>query len=657
MTKWMSLRGPGLCLELGFLLLLLFESFGFSAGASMSETAGTQVDMWQSQVETHEEKTFTFSSSPLQTHDSLESVWGNAETETETDGGFLQNDRIAQPIQPSIPSPPRASFLRKASPLILFASLAFLLSASLVAVRGKRQTALSPQLSAGEKTKDKESHPNKDIISDLHAVRDSLPAAEELAEAVGTTEAQELFDVAYAAVRAGEEEIGKEDVKQLQKCLFGALNALRRLHQAACRAAEIADTYDYEDGKEIMRALLICDDESLSKAQRDGLVPFKTSIQISYLHYRQLSKQVQALREKIEAEVPYKIEHIKTSFLSAAADLEYLRKAKEERRRVFKRMVERRQGLQATYRLLLTQQAFNDLQQLREEFELAEMYVALVQEAAANEPEEGERRRHLETLKENIAKNEMLLASLIGESTSVLTGENFEKMKAQVKKVEASLELSKCELEKTWQSVDLQTNLPVSLDASLKAKAKTRLLQALERARRKHEMEATLESVHTAITEALDYRSNARSDEAKGRDGLGRAFLEEADSIASRTESVDADVDACKHSVQQLESLKDAESILRVAAATSAASLAELVKARLLIMRIHLSNSLKDEISSIRADAAAVFHGRNQHLKELKNKVHSAYQAAREAGTLREKAQAVAEMRKIADEARRAGRK
>ncbi|KAL8444631.1 hypothetical protein Emag_005414 [Eimeria magna] len=664
----MSLGNQGLCLKLGILLPLLLEGWKFSAAGgphltppnSESETAGSQVHLWESVARNEDGSASSFPLSPLFTHSFFDSVWDSAETETDADP--RENTEITQPIQPSVTSSPRASFLRKAWPSMLFASLAAFLSVSLVAGHGNRSatplkawSALTPRLDAVEKLENVESISNKEIFSQLNAVRSLLPAAAKLAKAVGTTEAQQLLGLAYAAVPAGKQQMKGKNIMELQGCLAGALDALRRLHQAACAAAEIADAYDYEDGNALVSALPMCEDKSLSRAQREGLAPFKTSVHFSYLHYMQLSKRVQMLREKIEGErPPYAIGDIKTALYSTAADLEYLRKAKEDRRRAFKRALERRQGLQATLRLLLAQQTFKGLQELHEEFKLVGVYVALAEEAAASGLEGAKMNSNLEALKESIAKNEVLLASLISESTTVLTGDNFEKMKTQAKRVETFLELLKYQLEKTWQSATSQTKIPASLDAPLKVKAQMSLTQALECACRKQEVQATVESMRTAIAEALTYRSGD-PEQSMGND-LASIFLKEVNYIAGRTDKINANVNSCKRSLQQLENLKGVESMTRAAAAIGAASLAELVDAQLLIIKIHLLSSLEEETSSVMADAAAAFLN-NQHLAELQNRINCAHHAAREAGTLQEKAQAVAEMRKIADEVEDAGRK
>ncbi|KAL8435169.1 hypothetical protein ACSSS7_002648 [Eimeria intestinalis] len=572
----------------------------------------------------------------------------------------VKNAINAKPIQPTVVPPPHTSFLRKASPLVLLASLAVFLSVSLVAVRGKggapppeAPTALTPQLTTGEKLEDAKLEPKEELRAQLNAVRDFLPAAEKLAKAVGTPQAHPLLDLAYAAVPAGEEEAGKKDIKELKGCLIGALTALRRLYQAACTAAEAADTYDYEDGKGLISSLSVCEDESLSEAQRERLVPFKISVHFSYLHYMRLSKEVQAMREKIEDERPYKIEGVKRAFLSAAADLKHLQEAKEGRKRAFKKAVQRRQGLQGTVRLLLTKQAFNALQQLQEEFGLVSAYVALAEEAAISQFEDAGMNGGLAALKENIAKSEMLLATLVSEFTTVLAGEDFGRIKAQVKKIEASLAPSKDELEKAWSIVTSHMEFRASLRGPLKEKTRRLLTQTLERACRKQELQTTLESMRAAILEALAHSSSAQEDSVG--DGLAKRLLEEADAIVSRSHTRTAYVNSSKQSVKQVGSLNEAASVMRLAAATGAASLEDLVDARLLMLKAHLLSSLEEETGSLMQGAAVIFQD-NQQLEKLRNQLDRAHQAAKAAGTLEEKAHAVAEMRTIADEAWRAGR-
>ncbi|KAL8270115.1 hypothetical protein Esti_005969 [Eimeria stiedai] len=166
-------------------------------------------------------------------------MWGGAEADA--DPG--ENAVNAQPIHPSVFPPPRASSF---------------------------QTV--------EKPKDK-------VKSERRGLRYILPAAENLAKAVGTTQAKRLLDLAYAGLPAGEEETKEKDIKELQGNLDGALGALIKLHQTARTAAEAADTDDHEDGNGLLVALWMCEDESLS-GLRERLAPFQelSSLFVPSLH-------------------------------------------------------------------------------------------------------------------------------------------------------------------------------------------------------------------------------------------------------------------------------------------------------------------------------------------------------------------------------------
>ncbi|KAL8446637.1 hypothetical protein Emag_004697 [Eimeria magna] len=501
----------------------------------------------------------------------------------------------------------------------------------------------------------------EETCSRLAAVERLAPAAERLAEAAGTHEAETLLRSMYASLSAANK--AKQDTAKTQLFLDEALSALIELHQVAAKvgATLLADGPPSIADEACLAPNL---EDLLDFNDAEAVAPFYTYMRSLSDHYDRRTEQMREAVAHLQASGQLKDEDDGSLLVSAAADLEALRQAVIDRRHTADVLLAIRNKTRSFLRTLFLRESYQRFRQLDGDLDIQNAYFSILEEVTLSRTTKGstnllelEANSHLQEIRSRLNENSAKLSLLIEEAGTIAL--KFTDIVEKSRKIADGQQLLQKELMETLALMAEHFQSPTIMDSRAREVVKQVIVHSLERIKEdKKDVNDFIRSFDAKL--GLDHASESS--------GLHQfAPLAQSNLIGDMSYAIRAIDEELKRHCQDLEHiLKRVEgspsftlgvNMMNAAVSIATEAVAGRTEMRLFEPEVFLMTSLQEDFNRIRAKAAdaASYIDRcpsseRQKLKELEEQLHAASDLAAHALTLSDRAQAVADMQALTDE-------
>ncbi|KAL8272276.1 hypothetical protein Esti_003793 [Eimeria stiedai] len=504
--------------------------------------------------------------------------------------------------------------------------------------------------------------PDEESYKRLAAVRGLAPAAERLAKAAGTHEAEALLNSMHASLSAAEK-AKQEEPAQTQVFLDEALSALSELQQVAVKAGE---AFVADGPPSIADAACLAPDldDLLDFEEAEALAPFRTYLRSLSDHYDRMTAQMREAGEHLQASGQLKDEGDRSLLVSAAADLEVLRQAVLERRHTADVILATRNKARALFRTLFLRKSYQLFRELDGEVDLQSAYFTILEEETLSRATKGnkdllelENNRHLQEIRRRLEENGAKLSSLIDEAGGAAL--KFSDIVEKSRKIADAQQQLKREFMQTLVLMVEYFQPPTMMDSRARQLVKQVILRSFELVRAdKKDVDIFVASIKAElgpdhISEpsglqhckpfALSYLTRGVSNALKNvEEDLGRQ-CREIEFILKKVEGSD--------------SLTLGVNMMKAALSVATEAAAGRLVVRMLKQESFLVACLQEDFDRIMTKAASAARyieqrhpSERETLRGLEEQLHAASEVAIQAPTLIDRVHAVADLQTLSDE-------